>query len=143
MPVTAKAFKALGDPGRLRIFEILLEGPRHVSELVLALSLSQPHVSKHLRILKDAGLVADNRRGRWVEYRVACDAGAAPSLLAQWGSVLGERVAAAAARGTAAANVADAASGRAPAPASQPSDVRSESRFVVRKPDDAFDAYLL
>lgn len=131
MPVTAKAFKALGDSGRLRIFEILLEGPRHVSELVFALSISQPHVSKHLRILKDAGLVEDFRHGRWVEYRVARDANAIPSHLAHWGSALGERLASASAPA--------AAAGRAPRAADAP----AESRFVVRKTEDAFDSYLL
>ncbi|MFN0149921.1 MAG: ArsR/SmtB family transcription factor [bacterium] len=143
MPVTAKAFKALGDSGRLRLFEILLDGPRHVSELVAALAISQPHVSKHLRILKDAGLVEDNRHGRWVEYRVALGAGAAPRLLAQWGNELGERVAVAAARSALASTVADGTAGVAPARAAQSAEPRRESRFVVRKPDDAFDAYLL
>jgi len=133
MPVTAKVFKALGDSGRLRIFEILLEGPRHVSDLVFALSIPQPHVSKHLRILKDAGLVVDNRQGRWVEYRVARDAEAIPNLLSQWGSALGARL----------ANSAPGVPGRTAAVPPRKSDAPRESRFVVRKPDEAFDAYLL
>lgn len=135
MPVTAKAFKALGDSGRLRIFEILLEGPRHVSELVLALSIPQPHVSKHLRVLKDAGLVEDFRHGRWVEYRVARDVGAIPSQLSQWGNALAERLASP--RGTAPAPT--SATRRPP----HDSDEPRGARFVVRKPEEAFDAYLL
>jgi DNA-binding transcriptional ArsR family regulator len=50
-------WNALADPHRRRAIELLLERPRTVSELVAALPLSQPNTSKHLRVLRDAGLV--------------------------------------------------------------------------------------
>ena len=48
---------ALSEPNRLRIVELLRGGPRSVNEIVERLSLSQPLVSKHLRVLREAGLV--------------------------------------------------------------------------------------
>jgi DNA-binding transcriptional ArsR family regulator len=48
---------ALADPNRLRIVELLRNGPRSVNEIVEQLQLSQPLVSKHLRVLSQAGLV--------------------------------------------------------------------------------------
>jgi DNA-binding transcriptional ArsR family regulator len=51
------AFQALSEPRRLAILELLRDGERPVGELVDHLSLSQPAVSKHLRVLRDAGLV--------------------------------------------------------------------------------------
>jgi DNA-binding transcriptional ArsR family regulator len=50
-------FQALGEPRRLEILDLLRDGERPVGELVDQLGVSQPGVSKHLRILKDAGLV--------------------------------------------------------------------------------------
>lgn len=51
------ALQVLAEPRRLAILELLRDGERPVGELVAGLSLSQPAVSKHLRILRDAGLV--------------------------------------------------------------------------------------
>ena len=51
------ALQALAEPRRVAILELLREGERAVGELVDRLGLSQPLVSKHLRVLKDAGLV--------------------------------------------------------------------------------------
>ena len=48
---------ALGEPNRFRIVELLRTGPRPVNDIGERLQLSQPQVSKHLRVLKDAGLV--------------------------------------------------------------------------------------
>ncbi|MDI6807919.1 MAG: metalloregulator ArsR/SmtB family transcription factor [Candidatus Eisenbacteria bacterium] len=64
------AFKALSDPSRARIFEVLLEGEKNVTEIIRAIGLSQPRVSRHLRILKEAGLVRPRRSGKWVSYQV-------------------------------------------------------------------------
>jgi DNA-binding transcriptional ArsR family regulator len=50
-------FDALAEPTRRRILDQLLDRPRTVGELVTALAVSQPSVSKHLRVLRDAGLV--------------------------------------------------------------------------------------
>lgn len=54
---TASVFQVLGEPSRLAILEVLREGERPVGELVGRLGMSQPAVSKHLRVLKEAGLV--------------------------------------------------------------------------------------
>ena len=48
---------ALAEPNRLRIIELLREGPRAVGEIAARLALRQPQVSKHLRVLSEAGLV--------------------------------------------------------------------------------------
>ena len=50
-------FAALAEPNRFRIVELLLSGPRAVNEIGDRLELNQPQVSKHLRVLKEAGLV--------------------------------------------------------------------------------------
>lgn len=55
--VVATAFDVLVEPNRRRILDLLLEAERPVGELVDALALSQPAVSKHLRVLREAGLV--------------------------------------------------------------------------------------
>lgn len=57
-------FDVLAEPNRRRILDLLRDGPRPVNELVAALELSQPAVSKHLRILREAGLVDVNIVGR-------------------------------------------------------------------------------
>jgi DNA-binding transcriptional ArsR family regulator len=50
-------FRALAEPNRFQIVELLREGPRPVGDMVHRLRLRQPQVSKHLRVLSDAGLV--------------------------------------------------------------------------------------
>jgi len=57
------ALQCLSDPTRRRIFERLRTGPRSVSSLARGLPVTRPAVSQHLRILKDAGLVADRPEG--------------------------------------------------------------------------------
>ena len=52
-----ETLKALGEPNRFHIVELLRDGPRPVGEMVDRLHLRQPQVSKHLRVLSDAGLV--------------------------------------------------------------------------------------
>ena len=61
---------ALADPTRRAIFERLREGPRPVGELARDLPVSRPAVSQHLRVLKDAGLVRDERAGKQRIYQV-------------------------------------------------------------------------
>ena len=51
-------FDALADPTRRHLLDLLLERPRHVGELVDQLGISQPGVSKHLRVLREVGLVS-------------------------------------------------------------------------------------
>jgi len=64
----ARAFQALADEKRVRVLELLGEGERCVCELAEALDVSQPLLSFHLRTLREAGLISDRRRGRWVYY---------------------------------------------------------------------------
>jgi DNA-binding transcriptional ArsR family regulator len=52
-----ETFRALAEPNRFQIVELLLAGPRPVGDLVERLGVPQPQVSKHLRVLSDAGLV--------------------------------------------------------------------------------------
>jgi len=52
-----ETLRALAEPNRLQIVELLLHGPRPVGDMVDRLGLRQPQVSKHLRVLSDAGLV--------------------------------------------------------------------------------------
>jgi ArsR family transcriptional regulator len=69
----APVLAALADPVRLRIVSILAGSPDGAAcgcDLETPLRLSQPTVSHHLRILREAGLVEGTREGRWVHYRV-------------------------------------------------------------------------
>jgi|SRR6516225_4414373 ArsR family transcriptional regulator len=70
----AATFKALGDPTRVAIVNRLAAHECCVCDLTAAFELSQPTVSHHLRILRDAGLVSSERRGTWAFYRLAPDA---------------------------------------------------------------------
>lgn len=68
-------FKSLGDPTRRRLFEHLcLEGEQTVRALTERAGISQPAVSKHLVVLKGAGLVAGQQRGRETHYAARSDA---------------------------------------------------------------------
>jgi ArsR family transcriptional regulator len=73
----AALFKALADPHRLTIVATLARAEDEVCvcDFTSALPLNQPTVSHHLKILRDAGLVVGERRGTWVYYRLAHDAG--------------------------------------------------------------------
>jgi len=69
----APMLAALADPVRLRIVSMLLAAPEGSScgcDLEDPLGLSQPTVSHHLKVLREAGLVEGERQGRWVHYRV-------------------------------------------------------------------------
>jgi DNA-binding transcriptional ArsR family regulator len=68
--LTGDPFDALGDPNRRAIVELLRTGDRSVSELADALPISRPAVSRHLRLLKQAGLVADRAEGTRRLYRL-------------------------------------------------------------------------
>jgi DNA-binding transcriptional ArsR family regulator len=67
----AATFEVLAERSRRRILDLLLEQPRSVGELVDLLGLSQPGTSKHLRVLREAGLVRVRRdaQRRWYELR--------------------------------------------------------------------------
>ena len=64
-------FEALADESRRRILDLLADGERSVGDLVGLLSLSQPTVSKHLKALRDAGLVESRTEGQRRIYRVS------------------------------------------------------------------------
>lgn len=67
-------FRALADSTRRQCLLMLREQDRLcVCELVHALDLSQPRVSRHLTQLRDLGIVADERHGRWIHYRLHPD----------------------------------------------------------------------
>jgi ArsR family transcriptional regulator len=69
----APVFKALGDPVRLRLISLI--GAREggevcVCDLASAFDLTQPTISHHLKVLREAGLIDSERRGTWVYYRL-------------------------------------------------------------------------
>lgn len=69
----AVVFKALGDPVRLRLLSMIASrrgGEVCVCEMTPAFELSQPTISHHLKLLRQAGLIDCERRGTWVYYRV-------------------------------------------------------------------------
>jgi DNA-binding transcriptional ArsR family regulator len=68
--VQVAGWTALGDPTRRAIFECLADRPRPVAELALELPVSRPAVSQHLKVLKNAQLVIDQRAGNQRIYRV-------------------------------------------------------------------------
>ena len=70
MTYAKTGWTALADPTRRTIFERLVERPCSVSELAGTLPVSRPAVSQHLKVLKDAGLVADTPSGKHRIYRV-------------------------------------------------------------------------
>lgn len=82
----ARMFKALGDPVRLQLLSRVAShagGEACVCDLSVGLDLSQPTISHHLKVLRQAGLLQCERRGTWVYYWVV------PSALAQLSAVLG------------------------------------------------------
>jgi ArsR family transcriptional regulator len=73
----AGTLKALSDPVRLRLFSIVAShrgGEVCVCDLSAGIAVSQPTISHHLKMLKTAGLLASERRGSWVYYRVIPEA---------------------------------------------------------------------
>ncbi|MBY4210467.1 helix-turn-helix transcriptional regulator [Rhodococcus fascians] len=81
----ARMFKALGDPVRLRLLSLVAShagGEACVCDISPAFALSQPTISHHLKVLREAGLLDCERRGTWVYYWVV------PAALQQLSSVL-------------------------------------------------------
>jgi len=68
MKTFVKVMKALSDPNRVKIVKLLQQKVMCVCELQAALKISQPSVSKHLKILEEAGLVDYQKDGLWVNY---------------------------------------------------------------------------
>ncbi|HXX88279.1 MAG TPA: metalloregulator ArsR/SmtB family transcription factor [Candidatus Acidoferrum sp.] len=67
----SKVLKALADSIRLRILGLLSSREMCVCEVMVALDLTQPTASHHLRILENVGLVKDRKEGKWVFYSIA------------------------------------------------------------------------
>jgi DNA-binding transcriptional ArsR family regulator len=67
---TADAFNAVAEPRRRQILDVLAGGERPVKDLVVLLGLAQPLVSKHLRVLREVGLVDVRDEGRQRMYRL-------------------------------------------------------------------------
>ena len=65
-----RALAAIADPTRRQVFERLASGPRSVGELAEGLPVSRPAVSQHLKVLKEAGLVADRAQGTRRVYEI-------------------------------------------------------------------------
>jgi ArsR family transcriptional regulator len=83
--VLAKAFKALGDPVRLRLLSLIAAQSGRdvcVCDLTSVFEVTQPTISHHLKVLREAGLITGERRGTWVYYQ------AEPQILAYLSRVL-------------------------------------------------------
>ena len=65
-----RVLKALGDPNRMRIVKMLMHREMCVCELAVAISVTQPSVSRHMKLLEDADLVEHRRDGLWINYRL-------------------------------------------------------------------------
>jgi len=81
----AQVFKALGDPVRLRLVSLIgahQGGEVCVCELTEAFDLTQPTISHHLKVLREAGIITSERRGTWVYYRLE------PATLDRMGALL-------------------------------------------------------
>ena len=63
-------FKAFSDETRLRILKLLENGELCVCDIVAAMDMSQPKVSFHLGVLKEAGLIKDRKQGKWIHYSI-------------------------------------------------------------------------
>ncbi|OLP17516.1 transcriptional regulator [Leptolyngbya sp. 'hensonii'] len=70
LELLANRFKALADPTRLQILAAICDQERNVQEICDRTGLHQGNVSKHLKLMKDAGVVACRREGVWRYYRV-------------------------------------------------------------------------
>jgi len=66
-----KVKKAFSDPNRVAIMKMLHHEAMFVCEIQAALKIAQPTVSKHLKVLEDAGLITSRKEGVWVNYQLA------------------------------------------------------------------------
>jgi ArsR family transcriptional regulator len=65
--------KALSDPNRLQVIQILTGGERCACELLEQLQITQPTLSHHMKTLEDCGLVSSRRKGKWSHYSLNSD----------------------------------------------------------------------
>ena len=64
--------KAMSDPNRLRIIEMLTQGEKCGCRLLEELQVTQPTLSHHMKVLSDCGLVSSRKNGRWHHYSINC-----------------------------------------------------------------------
>lgn len=69
----AAVFKALGDENRIRILKMMRNGEICACKLLEELSIGQPTLSHHMKILCDVGIVHPRRAGKWVYYSINCE----------------------------------------------------------------------
>jgi len=81
-----KVMKALSDPNRVKIVKMLQHKTMCVCEIHAALDIAQPSVSKHLKILEDAGLVSSKKDGLWVNYHLT-DGSTSPYVASLFGNL--------------------------------------------------------
>jgi ArsR family transcriptional regulator len=81
-----RVMKALSDPNRVKIIKMLQHKTLCVCEMQAALGIAQPTVSKHLKILEDAGIVAFQKDGLWVNYHLT-DGSGSPYVAAVLGNL--------------------------------------------------------
>src|SRR3954464_4093721 len=72
-PTTADAFNAVAEPRRRQVLDLLARGERPVNDVVASLGLAQPQVSKHLRVLREVGLVTVRGSGQQRLYKLNAD----------------------------------------------------------------------
>jgi DNA-binding transcriptional ArsR family regulator len=72
-PTTSDAFNAVAEPRRRQILDLLALGERPVNDVVASLGLAQPQVSKHLRVLREVGLVSVRGAGQQRLYKLNAD----------------------------------------------------------------------
>jgi ArsR family transcriptional regulator len=77
METFVKTMKALSDPNRVKVLKMLQQGEMCVCKIQDALGIAQPTVSKHLKILENAGLVSRRKEGLWAHYSLT-DGGQSP-----------------------------------------------------------------
>ncbi|MCL6477379.1 MAG: metalloregulator ArsR/SmtB family transcription factor [Peptococcaceae bacterium] len=73
MELFVKIFKALGEPTRLRILRLLAVRPMYVCELEAALGISQPRISQHLKVLKEATILSETKEAQKTFYMLNGD----------------------------------------------------------------------
>lgn len=73
LDVFTRVSKAISDPGRIKILKMLEVREMCACEIVAALNLAQPTVSKHLKQLTEAGLITARREGSWMHFRLTED----------------------------------------------------------------------
>ena len=68
---TAKIFKAIGDEKRLYILDLLLDGEKCACDILANMKISQPTLSHHMKLLREAGFVKAREDGKWIHYSIS------------------------------------------------------------------------